>query len=170
MFQLWVGYIHTLLLLSTIKQPQMPRSWMQSKYDQYHFYYLDRINVTRIQEGGTPTTFISEGAQSISPPQLIFLMVEHCHNFKLPFFMSLNIHCHEVLLMTIGGNQEQMIAEQYWFKTLWRSVLKLFGISNQSTSDPDILYGNWITVCLSFLNKRQRCHSCLIETWGPQSM
>jgi hypothetical protein len=120
-----------------------------------HFYYLDRERVALIQEGGDPSFTFSESARIISPPSLIFLMVEHQKCFELPFFILFNIQCHEALLMTIGGNQELKVAEQYWFKTIWRGVIKLFGICDQPTSDPTILYGSWIAVSLPFLNERQ---------------
>ena len=114
-----------------------------------HLYYLDQKSVTLLQSGGTPTIL----AQAIATtPPLVFLLVKRCRNFEHPFFMLLNLQTHEALLISVRVNQEQNIAEENWFQEIWRGVTSLFGGPNQYTRPPTILYGNWITVRLYFVN------------------
>jgi len=116
-----------------------------------HFYYLDRKNAALLESGRSPSTFAEE-AQKIAYPPLTFLIVEHPRIYETPFFMMFNIARHEALLITVGGNQEQQVVEQLWFQKLWRSVTDLFKWPHRS-SHPNILYGNWIAVCPTFLDQ-----------------
>lgn len=117
-----------------------------------HFYYLDRKNAALLESGQIPSTLAD--AQTIAYPPLTFLIVEHPRIYETPFFMMLNIERHEALLITVGGNQEQQIAEQPWFQKLWGSVTNLFKWRNRN-DHPNIFYGNWIVVCPTFLDQRR---------------
>lgn len=118
-----------------------------------HFYYLDRKNAALLESGQTLSTF-AEDAQTIANPPLTFLIVDRPRIYENPFFMVLNISRHEALLIPVGGNQDRQIAEQPWFHKLWRSVTDLFKRPHRN-SCPNILYGNWIAVCPTFLNQRK---------------
>ncbi len=118
-----------------------------------HFYYLDHKNAVLLESGQTPSTFAEE-AQIMAHPPLTFLVVELPRIFETPFFMVLNIPNHKALLITVGGNREQQIAEQPWFHKLWRSVTDLFKWPHHN-SYPNIFYGNWITVYPKSLYQRK---------------
>jgi hypothetical protein len=135
--------------------------FLQSKQENYaassHFYYLDRKNVAILVAGrDPPSTPISESMQGVARPPLTFMMVEHR---QMLFFMLLNLQRHEALLISIGVNHEQNIAEQAWFQAIWKGVVKLLGWSERHSNYPTILYSSWIAVCLLFLTEMNSCHA-----------
>jgi hypothetical protein len=127
-----------------------------------HFYYLDQRNVALIKAGrDAPSTPVSACTQNVVRPPLTFMMVEHRQTL---FYVLLNIQRHEALLIYIGENHEQKIAEQPWFQAIWEGVIMLFGWTKRCSNSPTILYGGWIAVCHLHLAETNSCHACLTET------
>lgn len=84
--------------------------------------YLDLCNVTILQAEGTAHVTFYDGSENVSQRLLIFLMVDHCRNFRHLVFMVVNINSWEALIvMTVGSNHEKLIFEENWFRSIFHS-------------------------------------------------